>query len=246
MDGENNGKPYSNGWFGGKTHYSWKHPYDDHPIIPYPWHSLQHPLILAPWARHRISDMMIWWLHPCVQLRGHFFVDGFFALSISHVFQGTFIPGGRAAMSMRIGEIEGSGGFLAPCAMCLLQWLGGDAWEWITLPEWKILHFDGIYQERWTFSWAMVVSGRVFHLKSLIQGRRFRDFTSNRSGSWIVNTSDSARQNLWLVKWWKSWVTSWRLQNKHIHPGKLTAGTWKSPVGKGKVIFQTSIFWVPC
>ena len=26
MDGENNGKPYSNGWFGGKTHYFWKHP----------------------------------------------------------------------------------------------------------------------------------------------------------------------------------------------------------------------------
>ena len=22
-----NGKPYSNGWFGGKTHYFWKHPY---------------------------------------------------------------------------------------------------------------------------------------------------------------------------------------------------------------------------
>ena len=27
MDGENNGKPYSNGWFGGKTHYFPKHPY---------------------------------------------------------------------------------------------------------------------------------------------------------------------------------------------------------------------------
>ena len=25
MDGENNGKPYENGWFG-KTHYFWKHP----------------------------------------------------------------------------------------------------------------------------------------------------------------------------------------------------------------------------
>ena len=23
------------------------------------------------------------------------------------------------------------------------------------------LHFDGIYQERWRFSWAMLVSGRV-------------------------------------------------------------------------------------
>ena len=35
-----------------------------------------------------------------------------------------------------------------------------------TLPEtniagWKIHHFDGIYQERWGFSWAMLVSGRV-------------------------------------------------------------------------------------
>ena len=27
MDGENNGKPCQNGWFGGKTHYFWKHPY---------------------------------------------------------------------------------------------------------------------------------------------------------------------------------------------------------------------------
>ena len=27
MDGENNGKPYEIGWFGGKTHYFWKHPY---------------------------------------------------------------------------------------------------------------------------------------------------------------------------------------------------------------------------
>ena len=27
MDGENNGKPYQNGWFGGKTHYFRKHPY---------------------------------------------------------------------------------------------------------------------------------------------------------------------------------------------------------------------------
>ena len=26
MDGENNGKPYQNGWFGGKTHYFRKHP----------------------------------------------------------------------------------------------------------------------------------------------------------------------------------------------------------------------------
>ncbi len=25
----------------------------------------------------------------------------------------------------------------------------------------KIHHFDGIYQERWGFSWAMLVSGRV-------------------------------------------------------------------------------------
>ena len=29
MDGENNGKPYTNGWFGGKTHYFWKHPDDE-------------------------------------------------------------------------------------------------------------------------------------------------------------------------------------------------------------------------
>ena len=28
MDGENNGKPYLNGWFGGKTHYFRKHPYN--------------------------------------------------------------------------------------------------------------------------------------------------------------------------------------------------------------------------
>ena len=27
MDGENNGKPYQNGWFGGKTHHFRKHPY---------------------------------------------------------------------------------------------------------------------------------------------------------------------------------------------------------------------------
>ena len=27
MDGENNGKPYWNGWFGGKTHYFRKPPY---------------------------------------------------------------------------------------------------------------------------------------------------------------------------------------------------------------------------
>ena len=27
MDGENNGKPYKNGWFGGKTHYFRKHPF---------------------------------------------------------------------------------------------------------------------------------------------------------------------------------------------------------------------------
>ena len=27
MDGENNGKPYKNWWFGGKTHYFRKHPY---------------------------------------------------------------------------------------------------------------------------------------------------------------------------------------------------------------------------
>ena len=26
---------------------------------------------------------------------------------------------------------------------------------------WKIDHFDGIYQERWGFSWVMLVSGRV-------------------------------------------------------------------------------------
>ena len=27
MDGENDGKPlFFNGWFGGKTHYFWKHP----------------------------------------------------------------------------------------------------------------------------------------------------------------------------------------------------------------------------
>ena len=26
---------------------------------------------------------------------------------------------------------------------------------------WKIHHFDGIYQERWWFSWAMLVSGSV-------------------------------------------------------------------------------------
>ena len=35
-----------------------------------------------------------------------------------------------------------------------------------TLPEtniagWIFHHFDGIYQERWGFSWAMLVSGRV-------------------------------------------------------------------------------------
>ena len=35
-----------------------------------------------------------------------------------------------------------------------------------TLPEtniagWKIHHFDDIYQERWGFSWAMLVSGKV-------------------------------------------------------------------------------------
>ena len=29
MDGENNGNPYFfNGWFGGKTHYFRKHPYE--------------------------------------------------------------------------------------------------------------------------------------------------------------------------------------------------------------------------
>ena len=27
MDGENNGKPYENGWFGGKTHHLRKPPY---------------------------------------------------------------------------------------------------------------------------------------------------------------------------------------------------------------------------
>ena len=27
MDGENNGKPYFNGWFGGKTRYFRKHPF---------------------------------------------------------------------------------------------------------------------------------------------------------------------------------------------------------------------------
>ena len=27
MDGENNGKPYENGWFGGKTHHLRKHLY---------------------------------------------------------------------------------------------------------------------------------------------------------------------------------------------------------------------------
>ena len=30
----------------------------------------------------------------------------------------------------------------------------------------KIHHFNGIYQERWGFSWAMLVSGRVFHIWS--------------------------------------------------------------------------------
>ena len=44
--------------------------------------------------------------------------------------------------------------------------LGGGWKIKFTLPEtnmagWKIHHFNGIYQERWGFSWAMLVSGRV-------------------------------------------------------------------------------------
>ena len=34
MDGEKNGKPYYNGWFGGKHPYFWKHPYN-HQFFPW-------------------------------------------------------------------------------------------------------------------------------------------------------------------------------------------------------------------
>ena len=32
----------------------------------------------------------------------------------------------------------------------------------------------------------------------------------------------------------------------HLHPGKLTAGTWKSPVWKGTSSWPNLHFWVPC
>ena len=46
MDGENNGKPYFNGWFGGKTHYFRKHPflqsYSTHSFSPESFHESFH------------------------------------------------------------------------------------------------------------------------------------------------------------------------------------------------------------
>ena len=43
---------------------------------------------------------------------------------------------------------------------------------------WKIHHFDGIYQERWGFSWAMLVYQRVYKIHSGVRNH-FSEFVMN-------------------------------------------------------------------
>ncbi len=50
----------------------------------------------------------------------------------------------------------------------------------------KIHHFDGIYQERWGFSWAMLVSGRVIFRK-LSSHVRMLDFSHGFTPTWDIS-----------------------------------------------------------
>ena len=49
---------------------------------------------------------------------------------------------------------------------------------------WKIHHFDGIYQERWWFSWAMLVSGSAFGCFMMFSGEKVMENPTLDSLKW--------------------------------------------------------------
>ena len=57
-------------------------------------------------------------------------------------------------------------------------------------------HFDGIYQERWGFSWAMLVAGRVFNFTHMFH---FFRKDSGHWPKWSVN-SESGMGRSWNFK----------------------------------------------
>ena len=50
--------------------------------------------------------------------------------------------------------------------------------------EWNIHHFDGIYQDKWKFSWAMLVSGRVSHVDSVHACNRKSQISESSKFCW--------------------------------------------------------------
>ena len=101
--------------------------------------------------------------------------------------------------------------------------------------------FDGIYQEKWWFSWVMLDSGRVANLR--------KNIYTHKKGKQFSHLSGIAKKH---VVWWEiSGARSWWIasvfaaQWSQRFSGKLTACSWKLMVRKRHVRLEEAYFHGP-
>ena len=103
----------------------------------------------------------------------------------------------------------------------------------LTLP-WKIHHFDGIYRERWGFSWAMSVSFRpgtwMFHVLKICQNLIFwKPFLGPVTDPWdvygLIYLHENHFKKITKCRWIYHIYIVWNLKGSLIlynYPKKVT------------------------